>query len=96
MLSSLLPHPPLNGYEADLGVKLFHRSTIAGLGLSQMPGFLAAEFMASGRLIEVLHPYRPPEVPVWICYLDRRFVSPRIQAFVKFMAAQKFEFMLPT
>ncbi|AFY93223.1 LysR family transcriptional regulator [Chamaesiphon minutus] len=65
------------------------RSAIAGLGLSQMPAFLAAEAISTGNLVEVLNPYRPPEVPVWICYLDRRFVAPRIRAFVDFMATQK-------
>lgn len=65
------------------------RSAIAGLGLSQMPSFVAAEALAKSDLQEVLSPYRPPEVPVWICYLDRRFVAPRIRAFVDSMARQK-------
>ncbi|MBD0303354.1 MAG: LysR family transcriptional regulator [Tolypothrix sp. T3-bin4] len=65
------------------------RSAIAGLGLSQMPGFLAAEAISSGNLIEVLNAYRPLEIPVWICYLDRRFVAPRIRSFVEFVAVQK-------
>lgn len=71
--------------DADAGV----RATIAGLGLSQMPGFLAAESIAQGLLQEVLSPYRPPEIPIWICYLDRRFVSPRIRVFVDFMVNRK-------
>ncbi|MCC5653080.1 LysR family transcriptional regulator [Nostoc sp. XA013] len=70
------------------------RSTIAGLGLSQMPGFLAAEAIETGNLVEVLNIYRPLEVPVWICYLDRRFVAPRIRSFVEFTAAQKEVFTL--
>jgi LysR family transcriptional regulator, regulator for bpeEF and oprC len=65
------------------------RSAIAGLGLSQMPAFLAAEAISTGNLVEVLNTYRPPEVPVWICYLDRRFVAPRIRSFVEFMTTQK-------
>jgi LysR family transcriptional regulator, regulator for bpeEF and oprC len=65
------------------------QSAIAGLGLSQMPIFLAAEALAKGDLQKVLFPYRPPEIPVWICYLDRRFVAPRIRAFVDFIARQK-------
>jgi LysR family transcriptional regulator, regulator for bpeEF and oprC len=54
-----------------------------------MPAFLAAEAVSTGNLIEVLNAYRPPEVPVWACYLDRRFVAPRIRSFVEFMATQK-------
>lgn len=64
------------------------QSAINGLGLSQMPGFLAAEAVSDGKLEETLSDYRPPEIPVWICYLDRRLVSPRIRAFVEFMVSQ--------
>lgn len=63
-------------------------SAIDGLGLSQMPGFLAAKAVSDGKLEEVLSDHRPPEIPVWICYLDRRLVSPRIRAFVEFMVSQ--------
>lgn len=65
------------------------QSAIAGLGLSQIPGFLGAEALSRGELVEVLHPYRPSEIPVWICYLDRRFVALRIRAFVDFMMGQR-------
>lgn len=68
------------------------RSAIAGLGLSQMPTFLAKDAIAAGTLTEVLQSYRPPTVPVWICYLDRRFVAPRIRAFVEFMTERKENF----
>ncbi len=69
------------------------RSAIAGLGLSQMPLYLAKEAISAGSLIEVLRHYRPPEIPIWICYLDRRFVAPRIRAFVEFMIDRKEAFI---
>lgn len=65
------------------------QSAIAGLGLSQMPAFLAANALARGDLVEVLCSYRPLEIPAWICYLDRRFVALRIRAFVDFMAGKR-------
>lgn len=65
------------------------QSTISSLGLSQMPAFLAAKALADGDLVEILRLYRPPEIPVWICYLDRRFVALRIRAFVDFMLGQR-------
>ncbi|MEL6385296.1 MAG: LysR family transcriptional regulator [Cyanobacteria bacterium J06626_18] len=65
------------------------QSAIAGLGISQMPGFLAAKALARGDLVEVLRPYRPFDIPVWICYLDRRFVALRIRAFVGFIGEQR-------
>lgn len=70
------------------------QSTIAGLGVSQMPAFLAAKALANGDLLEVLRAYRPPEIPVWVCYLDRRFVAPRIRAFVDFILGHRETFMM--
>lgn len=61
------------------------RSATIGLGISQMPGYMAAEDLKAGRLKEVLPGYRPPEVPITALYLERRLVSPRIQAFIDFM-----------
>lgn len=65
------------------------RSAVLGLGLNQMPGFLGAQAVSAGNLVEVLGPYRPPEIPVWICYLDRRFVAPRIRVFVDYMLERR-------
>lgn len=65
------------------------RSAIAGLGISQMPSYMAATALAQGLLIEVLQEYRPPEVPITALYLERRLVSSRIRAFVDFMVQQK-------
>lgn len=65
------------------------RSAIAGLGISQMPGYMAAIALEQGLLIEVLREYRPPEVPITALYLERRLVSPRIRAFVDFMVKQR-------
>ena len=65
------------------------RSAIAGLDLSQMPLYLVKEAISAGTLIEVLRHYRPPEIPIWICYLDRCFVAARIRSFVKFMTDRK-------
>ncbi|MGD1932356.1 MAG: LysR family transcriptional regulator [Leptolyngbyaceae cyanobacterium] len=65
------------------------RSAIAGLGISQMPGYMAAAALEQGLLQEVLRDYRPPEVPITALYLERRLVSPRIRAFIDFMVQQR-------
>lgn len=57
----------------------------AGLGLSQMPSFLAAEPLASGELVEILKSVRIDTFPYWIVYQDRRLVAPRVRAFVDFL-----------
>ena len=55
------------------------------MGISQMPGFMAINALTEGKLEEVLADYRPDEVPFTALYLERRLVSPRIQAFIDFM-----------
>ncbi len=65
------------------------RAALAGLGISQMPGFMAADALHAGQLEEVLRDFRPPEVTFTALYLDRRLVSPKIRAFVDFVSARK-------
>lgn len=59
-------------------------AAIAGCGLSQMPAFIAGEALRSGKIEEVLRAFRPAERPIWVGYFDRRFVTPRVRAFVDF------------
>lgn len=65
------------------------RAAQSGLGVSQMPGFMAADALRAGELEEVLHDFRPPETPFTALYLDRRLVSSRIRAFVDFVSRLK-------
>ncbi len=61
------------------------QTAILGIGISQMPGFMAINALQQGILEEILVDYRPQEVPFTALYLDRRLVSPRIQTFIDFM-----------
>ncbi len=61
------------------------QAALTGAGLAQMPAYLFVDGLRERVLEEVLQSYRPPELPVYIAYLDRRFVSPRIRAFVDFL-----------
>ena len=64
------------------------QAAMLGVGISQMPGFMAINAIQEGILEEILIDYRPPFVPFTALYLERRLVSPRIQAFVDFMVQQ--------
>ncbi|MEM6973847.1 MAG: LysR family transcriptional regulator [Pseudomonadota bacterium] len=64
------------------------QAAIAGLGLAQLPSFLAIEAINAGRLVEVLQPWRMDAFPYSIIYLDRRLVAPRVRAFVDFLVAE--------
>lgn len=67
------------------------RAAQSGLGVSQMPGFMAAPGLLSGELEEALAAFRPTPTPFTALYLDRRLVSPRIRAFVDFLASQQWQ-----
>ncbi|MEO0427291.1 MAG: LysR family transcriptional regulator [Pseudomonadota bacterium] len=59
----------------------------AGIGIAQLPHFLALDALREGRLIEILSDVRFDRFPYSIVYLDRRLVAPRIRAFVDFLAS---------
>jgi DNA-binding transcriptional LysR family regulator len=61
------------------------RLAIDGAGIAQVPAYLVDKALANGALQEVLADFRPPAVTCSVLYLDRRFVAPRIRAFVDFV-----------
>ncbi|MEM7496484.1 MAG: LysR substrate-binding domain-containing protein [Pseudomonadota bacterium] len=67
----------------------------AGIGLVQLPSFLAVEALSEGRLVEVLADVRQNHFPYSIVYLDRRLVPPRIRAFVDFLVADPPRYQVP-
>lgn len=58
-----------------------------GMGLAQVPDYMAADELARGRLVEVLAQHRPPAVPVSIVYLSARGVTPRLRALIDALSA---------
>lgn len=58
-----------------------------GHGLIQVPAHDVAADIAAGRLVEVLAAYRPAPVPVSILYTRRRYLAPRLKAFMDWMTA---------
>lgn len=60
------------------------QAAISGLGLAQLPSFLALPAIERGDLVEVMADRRH-ELRYSLIYLDRRLVSPRVRAFVDFL-----------
>lgn len=54
-----------------------------GAGIAQVPDYMAAAHLQSGRLVEVLAPYRPPELPISLVYPSSRQAAPRVRALVE-------------
>lgn len=60
---------------------------LAGLGMVQIPRLGVEELLAAGTLAEVLPEWRPAPLPVSVVYSHNRQLSPRVKAFVDWVAA---------
>jgi DNA-binding transcriptional LysR family regulator len=77
----LEPRLLLNDYA---GVR---QSVVDGSGISEMPSFIAAAALASGRLVPVLPEWHFATVRVAAAYPSNRYLSPLVRAFKDFCAA---------
>ncbi len=59
----------------------------AGGGLSILPDFLVAEYLANGRLIHALPAWKLPSGGIYTVYPTARFRPPKVTAFVEMLAA---------
>ncbi|GMV42667.1 MAG: hypothetical protein AMXMBFR64_43830 [Myxococcales bacterium] len=60
-------------------------AALAGLGVAQVFGFMVADALADGRLVEVLAPYAAPGPPLTALMLPGRQDLPRVKAFLEFL-----------
>lgn len=59
-----------------------------GLGLAQLPRFHIAEDLARGTLVPILPEWPPVPMPVSILYPRNRQLSPRVRAFIDWLAGE--------
>lgn len=64
------------------------QAVLSGLGIARMPTFSVGEDIKEGKLVKLFGNYDLPEVSIFLIYPQRRHLSPKIRAFVEFMAAQ--------
>jgi DNA-binding transcriptional LysR family regulator len=62
-------------------------AAIAGLGLVQVPDYMAAAAIAGGKLVEVLQRFRGPPLPISVVYPSARSVTPRLRALLSALGA---------
>lgn len=60
---------------------------LAGAGIMRTPTFVVGEDIRSGKLIRLLPNYETLEVSIYLVYSGRKHLSPKVRAFVDFMAA---------
>lgn len=60
----------------------YSAACLAGFGMAQIPRIGAQDYLAQGKLVEVLKDYRAEAMPVSLIYPNRRNLSRRVQVFM--------------
>ncbi|HSB23376.1 MAG TPA: LysR substrate-binding domain-containing protein [Burkholderiaceae bacterium] len=55
------------------------QAAVLGLGLAQVPDYMAAAELSAGRLVELLPRHRPPAMPIHAVMPANRLVPPRVR-----------------
>ncbi|RCK49220.1 LysR family transcriptional regulator [Thalassospira profundimaris] len=75
----------VNGVFCCNNAEVLRDAAIAGLGLVELPTFIAGAELQTGRLVTVLCNYTPPEIFLYLLYPPSRQLSSRIRLLVDFM-----------
>ncbi|MCH8307675.1 MAG: hypothetical protein IH930_05985 [Proteobacteria bacterium] len=59
---------------------------LEGIGITRTPTFIVGEDIQDGRLTPILRDYEALEATMFLVYPQRRHLSPKVRAFVDFMA----------
>ncbi len=70
---------PPQGLRFDDGEAMV-QAAVLGLGLTQVPDYMAADDIRAGRLVEVLAVHRPPAMPIHAVMPAKRMVPARVRA----------------
>lgn len=62
------------------------KAACLGLGLTQVPDYMATDELARGSLVEVLREYQPPPLPINVIWPGNRLMPPRVRAFIDALA----------
>lgn len=60
-------------------------AALKGLGLVQLPDYYVRNDLNSGKLINVLDTFRPPEEGIWALYSPNRHPSPKVSLLIDFL-----------
>jgi len=62
------------------------QAALMGLGIAQVPSFMAREALAKGELVPVLSNWTRPTLPMHIVYPPNRHLSNKVRVFVDWLA----------
>ncbi|WP_417803473.1 LysR family transcriptional regulator [Thalassospira lucentensis] len=75
----------VNGVFCCNNAEVLRDAAVAGLGIAELPTFIAGAELQTGRLVTVLYDYAPPELFLSLLYPPSRQLSSRIRLLVDFM-----------
>ncbi|VVN42237.1 LysR family transcriptional regulator [Pseudomonas fluorescens] len=61
-----------------------HQAALTGMGIVMMPDALVEEDLRQGKLLALMHDYRPPSRPMHLVYAQDRYRLPKLRRFVDF------------
>jgi DNA-binding transcriptional LysR family regulator len=61
-------------------------AALSGLGIVMSPSFFVGDLIREGRLQALLTGYGTPEISVYAIYPERKYVPPKVSAFIDFFA----------
>lgn len=63
------------------------RAAASGLGVAQVPAFIARPCLDSGRIVSILEDYLPTDRGIYAIYPHRRYLPAKVRTFVDFLHA---------
>lgn len=58
---------------------------LAAEGIALQPWFASEELVKKGRLVRLLEDYTMPEIPLYLTYLERKNIAPKLRVTIDFM-----------
>ena len=63
------------------------RAAASGLGVAQVPAFIARSCLDSGRIVSILEDYLPTDRGIYAIYPHRRYLPAKVRHFVDYLKA---------
>jgi DNA-binding transcriptional LysR family regulator len=79
---------PVNGALQSNNGLVNRAAAIAGAGIVLLPAFYIGEELRAGQLKAVLSDFKPIDLAIYALYPERRNLTPKVRAFVDFLATK--------
>jgi DNA-binding transcriptional LysR family regulator len=77
---------PVAGVVTVNSTEAYEAAALAGLGIIQCPFVSVADYLATGRLAEVLPRHKAAPLPIALVYSSRQHLPARVRAFMEWLA----------